>query len=106
MGSPYLASIYPDVQNYLCLYSTATVSETSAVKAIFGEIAVRGTLPVTLPGIAALGAGLQRGVGWSKSRDDVSWSRGAPGRRGSQGAVTLAAVNAGQLFRNHPGNLV
>ena len=78
MGSPYLASIYPDVQNYLCLYSTATVSETSAVKAIFGEIAVRGTLPVTLPRIAARGAGLQRGAGWSKTRDDASWRRGTP----------------------------
>jgi beta-N-acetylhexosaminidase len=87
MGSPYLASIYPDVQNYLCLYSTATVSETSAIKAIFGEIAVRGTLPVTLPRVAALGAGLQRGVGWTKTRDDVSWSRGTPG--GRQGAATL-----------------
>ena len=42
MGSPYLASDYPEVQNYLCLYSTDTVSEISAVKAIFGEIAVRG----------------------------------------------------------------
>ena len=49
MGSPYMASDYPEVQNYLCLYSTDTVSEISAVKAIFGEIAVRGTLPVSIP---------------------------------------------------------
>ncbi len=64
MGSPYIASIYPGVENYLCLYSNTTVSEISAVKAIFGEIAVRGTLPVTLPRIAPRGAGLQRGTGW------------------------------------------
>jgi len=64
MGSPYLASLYPETQNYLCLYSTASVSEISAVKAIFGETAVRGTLPVTLPRIAPRGASLQRGVGW------------------------------------------
>jgi beta-N-acetylhexosaminidase len=64
MGSPYIASIYPDVENYLCLYSNTTVSEISAVKAIFGEIAIRGTLPVTLPRIASRGAGLQRGTGW------------------------------------------
>jgi beta-N-acetylhexosaminidase len=64
MGSPYMASVYPEVQNYFCLYSTATVSEISAVKAIFGEIAVQGTLPVTLPHIASRGDGLRRGVGW------------------------------------------
>jgi beta-N-acetylhexosaminidase len=64
MGSPYMASLYPEVQNYLCLYSTATVSEISAVKAIFGEIAVRGTLPVTIPRIASRGAGLRRGLNW------------------------------------------
>jgi beta-N-acetylhexosaminidase len=64
MGSPYMASLYPEVQNYLCLYSTATVSEISAVKAIFGEIPLRGTLPVTLPRIASRGAGLRRGLSW------------------------------------------
>jgi beta-N-acetylhexosaminidase len=59
-----MASNYPEVQNYLCLYSTVTVSEISAVKAIFGEIPLRGTLPVTLPRIASRGAGLRRGLGW------------------------------------------
>lgn len=74
MGSPYMASSYPEVQNYLCLYSTATVSEISAVKAIFGEIAVRGTLPVTLPRIASRGAGLRRGLGW-KAESGVGSNR-------------------------------
>lgn len=68
MGSPYMASDYPEVQNYLCLYSTATVSEISAVKALFGEIALRGTLPVSIPRIAARGAGLQRGLSWKLER--------------------------------------
>ncbi len=67
-----MASSYPEVQNYLCLYSTATVSEISAVKAIFGEIAVRGTLPVTLPHIASRGAGLQRGVGWKVETESAA----------------------------------
>ncbi len=68
MGSPYMASDYPEVQNYLCLYSADTVSEISAVKAIFGEIALRGTLPVSIPRIAARGAGLQRGLSWKLER--------------------------------------
>ncbi len=51
MGNPYLASDFPEVQNYICTYSFATVSETSAVKALFGEIPMTGKLPVTIPGI-------------------------------------------------------
>jgi len=59
MGNPYLAQDFPSVQNYLCTFSNATVSETAAVKALFGEIPTHGHLPVTIPGIAARGAGLE-----------------------------------------------
>ncbi len=60
MGNPYLAQDFPSVQNYLCTFSNATVSEVAAVKALFGEIPTRGHLPVTIPGIASRGAGLER----------------------------------------------
>jgi beta-N-acetylhexosaminidase len=60
MGNPYLAQDFPDVQNYLCTFSNVTVSEVAAVKALFGEIPTRGHLPVTIPGIASRGAGLER----------------------------------------------
>ena len=60
MGNPYLAADFPEVQNYMCTFSNATVSEISAVKALFGEIAIRGHLPVTIPKIAQRGAGLMR----------------------------------------------
>jgi beta-N-acetylhexosaminidase len=57
MGNPYLAKDFPEVQNYLCTFSAAPVSEISAAKAVFGEIEMSGRLPVTIPGIAARGAG-------------------------------------------------
>jgi beta-N-acetylhexosaminidase len=60
MGNPYLASDFPAIQNYLCTFSNATVSEVSAVKALFGEIPIRGHLPVTIPNVAQRGAGLER----------------------------------------------
>jgi beta-N-acetylhexosaminidase len=60
MGNPYLAQGFPAVQNYLCSFSNATVSEVSAVKALFGEIAIRGRLPVSIPNIAQRGAGIER----------------------------------------------
>jgi beta-N-acetylhexosaminidase len=60
MGNPYLAQDFPSVQNYLCTFSNASVSEISAVKALFGEIAIRGHLPVSIPNIAQRGTGIER----------------------------------------------
>jgi beta-N-acetylhexosaminidase len=47
MGDPYLTSDFPAIQNYICTFSNATVSEVSAAKALFGEIPLAGHLPVT-----------------------------------------------------------
>jgi beta-N-acetylhexosaminidase len=60
MGNPYLASDFPKIENYMCTFSNATVSEVAAVKALFGEIPIRGHLPVTIPNVAERGAGLER----------------------------------------------
>lgn len=60
MGNPYLASDFPKIENYMCTFSNATVSEVAAVKALFGEIPIRGHLPVTIPNVAQRGAGLER----------------------------------------------
>jgi beta-N-acetylhexosaminidase len=60
MGNPYLAQDFPSVQNYICTFSNASVSEISAAKALFGEIPVRGRLPVSIPNIAQRGSGMDR----------------------------------------------
>lgn len=60
LGSPYVAAGFPQTQNYLCTFSGVPVSETAAVKALFGEIPIHGRLPVTIPGVAERGAGLDR----------------------------------------------
>jgi beta-N-acetylhexosaminidase len=60
MGNPYLASDFPKIENYICAFSNASVSEVAAVKALFGEIAIRGHLPVTIPNVAQRGAGIER----------------------------------------------
>ncbi|PYY14810.1 MAG: hypothetical protein DMG61_08745 [Acidobacteria bacterium] len=59
MGNPYLASNFPSVQTYICTYSNAPTSERSAVKLLFGEMQLKGKLPVSLPGIADRGFGLE-----------------------------------------------
>ena len=60
MGNPYLAADFPKMENYMCTFSNATVSELSAVKALFGEMAIRGHLPVSIPNVAARGVGIER----------------------------------------------
>ncbi|PYX87213.1 MAG: hypothetical protein DMG67_19745 [Acidobacteria bacterium] len=60
VGTPYVAAEFPEVQNYLCTFSVASISEFSAVKALFGEIPIRGHLPVTIPNIAQRGAGIEK----------------------------------------------
>jgi beta-N-acetylhexosaminidase len=60
MGNPYVVQDFLAIENYVCAFSNATVSETAAVKAIFGEIAIGGHLPVTIPGVASRGEGLER----------------------------------------------
>lgn len=51
LGNPYILAQNPAIQNYVCTYSNATVSELSAAKFLFGEIPANGRLPVTIPGI-------------------------------------------------------
>jgi len=60
MGNPYLASDFPKIENYICTFSNATVSEVAVVKALFGEIPIHGHLPVTIPNVAQRGAGIER----------------------------------------------
>lgn len=60
MGNPYVAQDFPAIQNYICTFSTERVSAVSAVKALFGEIAIHGHLPVSIANIAPRGTGIER----------------------------------------------
>jgi beta-N-acetylhexosaminidase len=59
-GNPYIGSQVPGIGTYLCTFSNTATSAASLVKAIFGEIPIHGRLPVTIPGMAQRGAGLDR----------------------------------------------
>ncbi len=58
-GSPYLLRQFPEVDAYLCAYGAARSSQRAAIGALFGEFAIRGRLPVTLPGFHEAGHGVQ-----------------------------------------------
>jgi beta-N-acetylhexosaminidase len=59
LGNPYLLRNFSKVTAYLATFSTVPPSERAAVKALWGEIDIRGHLPVSIPGAAELGEGIQ-----------------------------------------------
>lgn len=59
LGNPYLLRSFPGVAAYMATFSTVPPSELAAVKALLGETPITGHLPVTIPGLAVLGDGIQ-----------------------------------------------
>jgi beta-N-acetylhexosaminidase len=59
-GNPYTPSFVPELPAMLLTYDFSDYAEESAVKALSGEIAIGGKLPIALPGLFPLGHGLLR----------------------------------------------
>jgi beta-N-acetylhexosaminidase len=59
-GNPYVTTSLPELPAMLLTYDFYDLAETSAVRAITGEIPIRGKLPIALPGVATMGFGLAR----------------------------------------------
>ena len=59
-GNPYVAAFIPDLPSVMLTYDFYDQAEASAVKAIAGEAAIGGRLPIELPGYAKVGSGLDR----------------------------------------------
>jgi len=66
-GSPYVGIGLPPIGTYLCTYSNTPESATGLVRALFGDIGIHGRSPVTIPGIAQRGSGLDRSALVSKA---------------------------------------
>ena len=62
MGNPYLLRQVPDVSAYVIAWGGFPVSQAAAARAMLGKTGISGTLPVTVSGGAAFGAGEQRAV--------------------------------------------
>jgi beta-N-acetylhexosaminidase len=50
LGSPYLIERFPQAATWLSAFGISDVAQISLARAMFGEIPVRGHLPVTIPG--------------------------------------------------------
>jgi beta-N-acetylhexosaminidase len=59
LGNPYLARSFPNAAAYVTTFSPTATSEAALAKALFGEIPITGRLPVSIPGVAKFGDGIQ-----------------------------------------------
>ncbi len=59
-GNPYVAMFMPDLPAVLLTYDLYDGAEASAVRAITGEAPITGRLPIGMPGMFEVGAGLIR----------------------------------------------
>jgi len=58
-GNPYVLERFPKIGTYLCTFSDSDVSQRAAARAVSGAIPITGKMPVSIPGHAAIGDGLQ-----------------------------------------------
>jgi beta-N-acetylhexosaminidase len=59
LGNPYVLRNFGNATAYLATFSNVAPSEIAAARAVLGEIDITGHLPVTIPGQAAYGEGIQ-----------------------------------------------
>ena len=69
-GNPYVATFMPELPAVLLTYDFYDRAEASAVRALAGEAAIGGRLPIELPGLAEVGAGLDRPAAASTATAD------------------------------------
>jgi beta-N-acetylhexosaminidase len=62
-GNPYLLRDAGPAQVLMATFSTVQPAEAAGVKALFGQIAIAGRMPVTVPGIARRGEGISLTAG-------------------------------------------
>ncbi|MGZ5423355.1 MAG: glycoside hydrolase family 3 protein [Candidatus Aminicenantales bacterium] len=58
-GSPYLLRHFPEVDAYVCLYKDNPEAQSTAARALAGEIDITGKLPVSIPDLYPIGHGLE-----------------------------------------------
>ncbi|MCA1632300.1 MAG: glycoside hydrolase family 3 protein [Acidobacteria bacterium] len=70
-GGPYLIRQFPEAAVYLTAYAIEDVAQAAAVRVLLGEVPTRGRLPVRIPGLFEIGAGIQL----DGKRNDASATR-------------------------------
>ena len=56
-GSPYVVARFPEAKTWLVAFSTVDIAQRSAARALFGQVAIGGKMPVSVPGVVQIGEG-------------------------------------------------
>jgi beta-N-acetylhexosaminidase len=59
-GNPYMIRQFPEAKNYVVTYAIEEVAQTAAARTMFGEVPFTGKLPVNIPNLFEIGAGIMR----------------------------------------------
>jgi beta-N-acetylhexosaminidase len=59
-GNPYMIRQFPEAKTYIVTYAIEEVAQTAAVRALFGEVPFAGKLPVNIPDLFQIGAGITK----------------------------------------------
>jgi beta-N-acetylhexosaminidase len=51
LGSPYLIERFPQAETWIAAFGISDVAQISIARALFGQIPIRGHLPVSIPGL-------------------------------------------------------
>ena len=68
-GSPYQLRQFPKAKIYMAAWAVEDAAQTAAARAIFGETAIRGRSPVSLPELFKIGDGLQIAARKEREKD-------------------------------------
>jgi beta-N-acetylhexosaminidase len=61
-GSPYLIERFPSAKTWIASFGVYDVAQTSTARALFGQVAIGGQIPVSVPGVVKRGDGLRVGA--------------------------------------------
>src|SRR3989449_3838242 len=111
-GNPYLIEQFPNSKTWLAVFGNSDVSQRSAARALFGQVAISGRLPVGIPGVE--GGGLKAGAGLAVPANPMRlWpapdsvkARLKPVFDVVERAVANGTVPGGVLAVGHHGQLV
>jgi beta-N-acetylhexosaminidase len=98
-GSPYLIERFPTAKTWIAEFSTQDVSQRAVARAIFGQSAISGKIPVTVPGV------VKRGDGIALERTPMTL-KAAPTEMSARLSNAFEILDRGVADRAFPGGVL
>ncbi len=108
LGSPYIVEKFPNAKTWLAVFSTQDVAQRAAGRALFGQTAIGGKIPVSVPGTVKAGDGMSVAANPMKLRAAPAdtEARLKPAYEILDRAVAEKAFPGGVLAVGHGGELI